>query len=974
MPINSFPGRMRLVGRDAELATLLAVIHDCMQGHPMVILITGEPGVGKTRLMTEVVARVESELNVNVLSGFAIEANGTPPYFPISRAIKSNVAPLVRDDPAMSQPASVLASVGLADSAFRGFRTPATLAPEAERLRLFDAFADLCLQLAKRRPLLVALDDLHWADAGTWEMVAYAARATRAGRFGILIACRDEILATGGVGQHALVELNRQRLLVHMPLARLTPEAVRLLGQEYLGGLLADDLAATLARRSEGNPFFAEEVLRGLQSQLVQDWSGAYYIPARERLAAEAATSATLRLTIVRRLESLPAETLALVKSASVLGRSFSVRTLARMCEQEADDVERRLQPALAANVVSGAVGEFAFVHDLLRETAYDLGAGERRRLHEAAARALEEDGKRNFEQLVTLAHHWRNADAPLSAARAASEAARAARQVKAYAEALNYAASACELFEQALGLGAAAEDLLQARLALAEAALTCGQYTEAEAAYRLVLADAERRGERQLQGRLWARLGVLYHRRERTEEAAACLHRALAVLQGAGDNAREQVEVLIELTSLEGLTRARYREAAELGERARMIASEIGDVRLQANAALAMAGVQVRSIDPASGRSLLRQALELAMAVADPLLAAEVCGSLSNSYYWTGELQQAREYAQRRLELAERAGDVFGMRHAHSWLANVLLTLGEFETARELLDRCEPLLARLDNPEPIAVVQMFNAVIALHLGEFERSHALAGEAIEVLEQVDPATVVWYRPIFVLACLALGRREEAERHLRTIEATLSTMPESALPARSARTVIGVAYAELRDGQRAAACERALRPFAGDHHWWLARRTSATLAALRGDTALALADLELAESQARQEGLLPDLAVILLQRAELLGTAHHDGQTALRDARDLLARLGMRAALARADSLPDVAESAAPADLTRRELEVLRHLAQGKTNREIAEALVISEHTVINHLSHIFGKIGVDNRTAAAAYALRQGIA
>jgi DNA-binding NarL/FixJ family response regulator len=83
---------------------------------------------------------------------------------------------------------------------------------------------------------------------------------------------------------------------------------------------------------------------------------------------------------------------------------------------------------------------------------------------------------------------------------------------------------------------------------------------------------------------------------------------------------------------------------------------------------------------------------------------------------------------------------------------------------------------------------------------------------------------------------------------------------------------------------------------------------------------------------------------------------------------------MRAALARADSLPDVAETAVPADLTRRELEVLRHLAQGKTNREIAEALVISEHTVINHLSHIFGKIGVDNRTAAAAYALRQGIA
>jgi ATP/maltotriose-dependent transcriptional regulator MalT len=387
------------------------------------------------------------------------------------------------------------------------------------------------------------------------------------------------------------------------------------------------------------------------------------------------------------------------------------------------------------------------------------------------------------------------------------------------------------------------------------------------------------------------------------------------------------------------------------------------------------MAGVQIRSITPSAGRELLRQALELALAVADPLLAAEACGSLSNSYYWTGELQQAREYAQRRLELAEQAGDVFGMRHAHSWLANVVLTLGEFETARELLDRCEPLLERLDNPEPIAVVRMFDAVLSYHFGELERSRALAAEAIELLEQVDPATVVWYRPIIVLACLALGRKEEAARHLRSIEATLDTMPESALPARSARTAIGLAYAELGDRRRAAECERALRPFAGDHHWWLARRTLATLAALRGDTARALADLELAEGQARQEGVLPDLAVILLQRAELLGLARLDGQTALREARELLTWLGMRAVLARADNLLAAASAAgaAPAGLTRRELEVLRHVAHGRTNREIAEALSISEHTVVNHLSHIFGKIGADNRTTAATYALRHGI-
>ena len=119
--------------------------------------------------------------------------------------------------------------------------------------------------------------------------------------------------------------------------------------------------------------------------------------------------------------------------------------------------------------------------------------------------------------------------------------------------------------------------------------------------------------------------------------------------------------------------------------------------------------------------------------------------------------------------------------------------------------------------------------------------------------------------------------------------------------------------------------------------------------------------------------MPDLALILLRRSELLGPSTAEGQIALKDARQLLASLGMRAGLARADRLHGTANVSLPAGLTPREIEVLRHLAQGKSNREIAELLVISEHTVINHLSHVFAKIGVDNRTGAAAFAHRQGI-
>jgi predicted ATPase len=673
---------------------------------------------------------------------------------------------------------------------------------------------------------------------------------------------------------------------------RLSPETVRRLGEEVLGGPLADDLAEALARRSEGNPFFAEEVLRGLGSHLVRDWGGAYYLPARERTAAEDATPATLRLSIIRRLEDLPAETQGVLKAAAVLGRSFSSRLLARMRGQAADEVERCLGPAEAASVIVGSAGDYAFVHDLIRETAYGLAAGERHRLHEAAARALEEDGVRGFERLAALAHHWREADVPLRAARAASAATRAASQAAAHTEALHHAATACALYERALGAGVETEELSRARLDFAEAALTCGDYAQAETAYRQVLPDAERRGDRRVQGRVWARLGVLFRRRERMEESAACFGNALSILEtdgedGGEDAGRAVAEVLIEFASLEGLTRARYREGAEYGERALAIAEALGDHRLQANAAMALAGVRIRAVDPTAGAPLLRRALDLALVVADPLLAAEACAVLSNAHYWTGELQRSHRYAQRRLELAEQAGDVFGRRHAHSWLANVLLTLGQWDEARELLDRCAPLLARLDNPEPAAFVRQLHAVIAYRIGDFDRAHAHASQALQVFERVDPATTVWYRGIIALVCLDLGRQDEAGRHLRLLEAHLGALSESALPARSARTALGLAYVALGDRERAAECERALRPYAGDHHWWLARRTLAHLAALRGDVTLALADLAAAERHARQESLLPDLALILLQRAELLGPSRADGPALLQEARPLL---------------------------------------------------------------------------------------
>jgi DNA-binding CsgD family transcriptional regulator len=419
---------------------------------------------------------------------------------------------------------------------------------------------------------------------------------------------------------------------------------------------------------------------------------------------------------------------------------------------------------------------------------------------------------------------------------------------------------------------------------------------------------------------------------------------------------------------------------------RAQDIARELGSARLEAAAALALANGRSRASGPTAARPLLTTALDKAIAAGDPALAAEVCATLSNSYYWTGEMQTARAHAEHRLQLAEEARDVFAMRHAHSWLALVSVSLGQFGRARDLLAAAEPGLRRLQSPEPIAFLQIVSAYIDYQTGDGDSAYRSASDAIALFERVDPNTLVWYEGVLVLACIASGREAEARLRIAGLEGRLRDLPDEALPARSARTALGLAYALLGESSAGEACERALRPHPHDHHWLSARRTLACLAALRGDLATAREDLRLAEEHTRAQAMLPDLALVLLHRAEL--EQRLDVQPDTSECRALLESLGMRPALSKLDAIANEgslgatvrpsagAASSSPGDtagLTARELEVLRLLAEGLTNAEIAGRLILSERTVSNHLSHIFGKIEVSNRAGAVAFAHRHGL-
>jgi DNA-binding CsgD family transcriptional regulator len=896
-----------LVGRQAELDVISEAFCGALAGRASAVLVTGEPGAGKTRLLEDAAGRLAAG-GARLLGGYALDlGEGAPRFLPLARALAGVWGEL---DGPPGEAVRVLAAAGMGPP---GVPAPALvgLPPAAERLRLLDALADLCLRLARDRPLVLALDDMQWAAPEPWDAAAYLVRAAGAAPVLVLLAAREEVLASAtGAPAAAIEELRRLRRLTILTLGRLGPADVERLTTSWLGGPAAPEVAELVGSRSEGNPFFAEETLADLAERgLLVRSEGVWCL--RPGAGADPEPPALLRLTVARRLQRLPAATRRSLAAGAVLGRGFSAATVAAMLDATSDDVEAALAPARAASVVArSSGGEFAFRHDALREAMYEVAEG-RSALHAAAAAALVDPG--------AVARHWLRAGDRERAAAAAREAAEAARSSP--AEALSHARLARELTEATGG------DLVAARRLHGAAAEAAGELAEAESAMRAALEVADDAG-------LHLLLGGLLRRREAAAEAGAHLERALALSPGE----RLTAEALIELATLNGLTRGRYEEGERQAAAALDAAERLGEAGLEARAALALANVRVRA-DSGGARPLLDRALDRALAAGDLAVAIESCAGLSNSYYWTGELAASERAARRRLALAERGADLFGLRHAHSWLALLACSRGDWAGARRLLDEAEAALLRLATPEPLGFVRVVQGLVHWRLGELEEAGARLGEALALMAGTDPATQVWYAGLPVLVHLELGREAEARAGLALQEERMAALPTSALPARSARTVLGLAYAALGEREAGLRCEEALRPHARDFHWWPATRTLAALAAVRGDRETALADLAAAERLCRREGLLPDLALVLEARSALE---------------------------AGAAGLPD--------GLSAREAEVLRLVAGGMTNRQVAAALFLSERTVTNHLTHIFGKIGVANRSAATAYALRHHLA
>ena len=1007
--------RGALIGRGAEEARLDAALEAAVAGRGTTVIVGGEAGIGKTRLVGRV-ATTAGARGATVLGGACLPAgSGAIPYAPFVEALRELTRSVEPGRlPALLGPARDEVTRLLPEVASRKTHEPTTSEfDRAGQTRLFEAVLGVLERQARSGPVVLIVEDIQWADDGTRGLLGFLSRHLREAPVLLLATLRTDELDRRDPALAFVAELERDEWVVRLDLQGLDRHDVLVLLRELAGAAPSAATVDDVMDRSGGNPFFVE--------QLAATFGTGPGTGARADTAAPGRTLPPgLRDVLVARLAALPPETQQVLRAASAAGRRVDDDLLAAVLGMPAQAVADALRPAVTQGIlvdadgVADGLGGYAFRHALLAEVANgELLHGERDRLHAAFGGELERRGEIGGVPVTPdeLAYHWVAARDRTRALPALVAAGAAAERVYAFAQARRHYERALDLWDdEALPDGPARPDRISVLQRAAECAVLTGGYERAVQLGRTAITAAEiaaATGEDHEPGLL----GVLHDRLR-------------WYLWEAGDLAAAgaAVDEALRLTPEEPPTAARTRILAQV------------------------AGVRLFSGDPSGAAAIARDAIRMAGAIHARSEEALALGILGWAEALTGNVDAGVTTYRRGLSIAEELGGVEGIALGHANLAALLDRVGRTEASLEAAREGFAIAQRLGVPRTYGGVLLGHVAKALFdLGRWDEAAAVADQGLEL----DPVgrSAIWLHLNRARVDTNQGRFDAAADRLRLAGeiyaaagrdtpyrlALLAAVAELAawqakLPA--VREAVAEALASLKD---TAPLDPALGWLA-----WHALRTeadAADAATARGEAAAVLdiqrqvqpiaAMVRLANRVAASDGRGAALAGLC--RAELdridgppdpaalrrtadawdelgrpapaayarfraaeaiLGARgdRHEAATALRQAHATSAQLGAEplrrqierlARHARIDLEVAAVDSADPSDtigLTDREREVIGLVAAGRSNQEIAETLFITRKTASVHVSNILGKLGVANRVEAAAVAHRLGLA
>ena len=967
----------RLIGRTAELAELEAALADAAAGRPALVVVAGESGVGKSRLLAELERRATDQ-GALVLSGDCVDLGESElPYVPLVAALR----PLARSgDPALTNPVRAAVAPLLPGLA------PAAADPgdDGRQSRLFEGLLSLLDALAEQRSVLLLIEDLHWADRSTRAALAFLARSLVAERVLVVGSYRPDELHRRHPLRPLLAEVERDPRARRVALEPLTRDELADQLADILGAPPAADLLERLWRRSGGNPLYCEELLAA-------------------GLDGRGAAPDTLRDALMLRVEALSAPGQEILRLVAV-GQRVDHPLLAETSGLDERTLRDALREAVDSHIlVADDDGRHRFRHALLREVVEDdLLPGERTALHHALARALEQrvDERAGAVLTAAVAHHFAAAGEQPAALEWSVRAATAAERVYAYGEAAALLERALELWDRVPDAEArAGADHVSLMWRAGQAAWALGHPGRQLALYEAALDELDPAVDPHRASKLLEGVARAQRSLNRPKSSIATLERALELVETAeGSDGEARARLLAGLARGRMLD-GRFTDSVEVARRALEATTAAGMRWAEGHARNTLGFSLAMTGDVEAGAEQLREAIRIARERDDLPDLGDAYVNYSDMLHVLGRSDEARAIATEGLEavgsrrpiatlwlncqLAEFAYDVgewdvseerlpdpqrwtgvhtrvnLGLRKAHLELGR-----GRHEAAHELLTELQELAADSSEPQFVGPVALLTAELRRREGDLDAARAAIDRGLDQMEFCtdDAARVsaVATAGVTVEADAAqrardLGDAEAEAAAVRRVDNLLARVAAAAVRTRPIECAMLLeARAEAGRATRRpdpAAFARAARAYED-----LSRpERTATLRWRAAEAHIAAGDRDAAT----------DAALAAHEIAGRLGAAWLRGEVEGLAAR---ARLPLAAE-------PEPAEPAEHEDddrfgLTSRERQVLALVAEGATNREIGAQLFMAEKTASVHVSRILSKLNVRSRTEAAAVAHR----
>ena len=732
--------RGRLIGRASEFAEARQLWQRALDGHGHAVLLSGEPGAGKTRLARELTIQAAVDGAV-VLTGGCYEYEATTPYLPFVEAFRRFVRE-EQDDARLREvlgdDAPQIAKLAPEIETRLGpFPAHTELAPHEERLLFFDAVVQVLSNLARRKGLLFYADDLHWADRGTLWLLGHLLRQMRAERALIVGCYRETELDRAHPLSRALLDWNRERLVTRITLRRFDAGETNQQLSALLGESVSAEFGEAVHRETEGNPFFVEEVLKALIEQgSVRRESGRW----KRCDVGELVIPQSVKEAIGNRLDRVSDQTNDVLRVAAVLGKTFSFDELQAAAESMSEDVLLdALDESTTAQLINTSGREsFTFTHDKIREVLYEeLNPIRRRRLHRHAAEGLERRGvlcesdragQTTACAVERLAHHYIQAGDYEHGLKYAKQAAAAAEKVFAIDEVIAAYGRGLDCAE-ALGL---IEEQLALEEAIGKTYLMHGESIAAGEHFERALALTE---DPHVRARLQTELaGSLVTTGD--QRGIEYLHEALKVL----DPEKEPLETASAISNEARFHHlaARHRQAIDLLNRAAELVAPFA-------------------------------AADSVSTFAAPIIT-QIYTYLSGGYQHYGLYDDSNAWAQRAIDFGRRHNVSFAEAAGIEFLAENAIHTGHYAASLDNALRERAIAERIHSRERRAWTTFAAGLSSFLLGDFAQSEREYSEGIALSEMIGERRVLLllkadYAVLLAAKGAGLGRETDECRKL-----------------------------------------------------------------------------------------------------------------------------------------------------------------------------------------------------------------